>query len=46
MKLRAGDWVEVKSKEEILAMLDKNGQLEGLPFRPQMMHYYRSVVSG
>lgn len=39
MKLKAGDWVEVKSKEEILATLDKNGQLEGLPFMPQMFQY-------
>jgi hypothetical protein len=36
---RAGDWVEVRSKEEILATLDKNGQLEGLPFMPQMVQY-------
>lgn len=39
MKLRAGDWVEVKSKEEILKTLDKNGQLENLPFMPQMFQY-------
>ena len=39
MKLKAGDWVEVKSKEEILATLDKNGQLENLPFMPQMFQY-------
>jgi hypothetical protein len=35
-KLKAGQWVEVLSKEEILATLDKNGQLDGLPFMPQM----------
>lgn len=34
--LRAGDWVEVRSKEEILATLDKNGRLDELPFMPQM----------
>src|SRR6267143_7266560 len=39
MKLRAGDWVEVKSKEEILRTLDKNGQLEAVPFMPQMFQY-------
>ena len=39
MKLRAGDWVEVRSKEEILRSLDKNGQLEELPFMPQMFQY-------
>ena len=27
--LRAGDWVQVRSREEILATLDKQGQLEG-----------------
>jgi hypothetical protein len=39
MKLKAGDWVEVKSKEEILATLDKKGQLEEMPFMPQMFQY-------
>jgi len=39
MKLRAGDWVKIRSKEEILKTLDKNGQLEGLPFMPQMFQY-------
>ena len=38
-KLRAGDWVEVRSRDEILATLDKNGRLEGLPFMPQMFQY-------
>jgi hypothetical protein len=37
--LRAGDWVEVRSKEEILKSLDKNGRLDGLPFMPQMFQY-------
>jgi hypothetical protein len=36
MKPHAGDWVEVRSKEEILATLDKSGRLEGMPFMPQM----------
>jgi hypothetical protein len=39
MKMRVGDWVEVKSKEEILRTLDKRGRLEGLPFMPQMFQY-------
>jgi hypothetical protein len=34
--LRAGEWVQVRSKEEILQTLDKRGQLEGLPFMPEM----------
>jgi len=37
--LRAGDWVEVRSKEEILRTLDKKGQLEGLPFMPEMFRF-------
>lgn len=39
MSLRAGELVEVRSKEEILATLDRNGRLEELPFMPQMFQY-------
>jgi hypothetical protein len=39
MKLGPGDWVEVRSKEEILRSLDKQGCLDGLPFMPQMFQY-------
>src|SRR5262245_47281918 len=39
MALRVGDWVEVRTKEEILASLDSNGRLGGLPFMPQMFTY-------
>jgi hypothetical protein len=39
MRLRAGDWVEVRRKEEILLTLDKQGQLEHVPFMPQMFNY-------
>jgi hypothetical protein len=39
LKLRVGDWVEVRSKEGILRSLDKNGRLEELPFMPQMFNY-------
>ena len=39
MALCAGDWVEVRSKEEILATLDKNGRLEELPLMPQMLQF-------
>src|SRR5262245_8181321 len=39
MKLRAGDWVVVRSKEEILATLDKRGRLDGLPFQPEMFAF-------
>ena len=38
-KSKAGDWVRVKSKEEILKTLDQSGRLEGLPFMPQMFKY-------
>jgi hypothetical protein len=38
-KLRVGDIVEVRSKEEILRTLDRTGQLGGLPFMPQMFQY-------
>lgn len=34
-----GDWVQVLSKEEILSTLDDRGQLEGLPFMPQMFQH-------
>lgn len=37
--MRAGDWVEVCSKEEILATLDRDGRLEGLPFMPEMLRF-------
>jgi len=39
MKFGAGDWVEVRSKEEILATLDENGRLEAMPFMPEMLAY-------
>lgn len=37
--LRSGEWVEVSSKEEILATLDADGQLDGLPFMPEMLQF-------
>lgn len=37
--LRAGDWVEVRSAEEILATLDGDGRLAALPFMPEMLQY-------
>ncbi len=36
---RAGDWVEVRTKEEILRTLDHDAQLDRLPFMPQMLAY-------
>jgi len=37
--LRAGDWVEVRSKEEILATLGADGLLDRMPFMPEMLAY-------
>jgi hypothetical protein len=37
--LRAGDWVEVRSAEEILDTLDDEGRLDALPFMPEMLQY-------
>lgn len=38
-ELRATDWVEVRSREEILATLDHHGRLEELPFMPEMFEF-------
>jgi len=38
-KLKAGDWVEIRSKEEILSTLDANGQLDGMSFMPEMLRH-------
>src|SRR5262245_31435588 len=35
--LRAGDWVRVRSAEEILGTLDERGCLDNLPFMPEML---------
>jgi hypothetical protein len=37
--LRAGDWVEVRSKAEILKTLDDRGRLDDMPFMPEMFAY-------
>jgi hypothetical protein len=37
--LRAGDWVEVRTRDEILATLDGGSRREGLPFMPEMLQY-------
>jgi hypothetical protein len=39
LNLKVGDWVEVRSKEEILRTLDTNGQLDGMPFMPEMFAF-------
>src|SRR2546423_4316141 len=39
LDLRVGGVVEVRSQAEILATLDENGELESLPFMPEMLRY-------
>jgi len=39
LNLKAGEWVEVRSQEEILATLDERGRLENLPFMLEMFQY-------
>jgi hypothetical protein len=39
MALKAGDWVEVRSKSEILRTLDNDARLDGMPFMPEMLQY-------
>jgi hypothetical protein len=39
LKLLAGEVVEVRSKEEILASLDGTGRLDAMPFMPEMLQY-------
>jgi hypothetical protein len=38
-RYRTGDLVEVRSKEEILALLDERGAMDGMPFMPEMLQY-------
>jgi hypothetical protein len=37
--LCVGDWVEVKSRQEIVSTLDPNSQLDGMPFMPEMFAF-------
>ena len=39
LNLRVGDWVEVRSRSEILATLDDRAGIDGLPFMPEMLSY-------
>ncbi|HEY6770489.1 MAG TPA: hypothetical protein VI386_37575 [Candidatus Sulfotelmatobacter sp.] len=39
LNLKAGELVEVRSREEILATLDERGRLDNLPFMPEMLQY-------
>lgn len=37
LRLRRGEWVQIRSALEILATLDKRGELDGLPFMSEML---------
>jgi hypothetical protein len=39
LNLRVGELVEVRSEAEILATLDEKGELENLPFMPEMLQF-------
>jgi hypothetical protein len=39
LELRVGDLVEVRSESEILATLDEQGTVGGMPFMPEMLEY-------
>lgn len=39
MLLKVGDVVEVRGEAEILATLDERGELDGLPFMPEMLTF-------
>lgn len=39
LRLRPNEWIEVRSQAEILATLDEDGALEGLPFMPEMLRF-------
>jgi hypothetical protein len=39
LDFRVGELVEVRSQEEILSTLDDNGELDSLPFMPEMLEY-------
>ena len=38
-KLKVGDWVLVRTREEILGTLDSNAELDGMPFMPEMFQF-------
>jgi hypothetical protein len=39
MRYRSGDWVEIKSAQEILATLDDKCEIDGMPFMPEMLRF-------
>lgn len=45
LDLRVGDRVEVRSEAEIFATLDERGELDSLPFMPEMLPYCGKVLT-
>ena len=45
LNLRVGDRVEVRSEAEILATLDERGELDSLPFMPEMLPFCGKVLT-
>jgi hypothetical protein len=43
--LRRGDIVQIRSAEEILATLDEDGKVDGMPFMPEMLEFAGRTVS-
>jgi hypothetical protein len=43
-KYKAGDHVRVRSRENILSTLDKDGCLDGMPFMPEMLRYCGQLI--
>jgi hypothetical protein len=39
LNLRAGELVRVRTAEEIVATLDENGKMDGMPFMPEMLDF-------
>jgi len=37
--MNVGEWVEVRPEAEILRTLDEHGQLDGMPFMPEMLRF-------
>jgi len=38
-RFRTGDFVQIKTREQILASLDEKGCIDGMPFMPEMLKY-------
>jgi hypothetical protein len=39
LNLKAGEWIEVRSQQEILETLDERGRLQNLPFMSEMLQH-------